>query len=221
MKKYLLLVTLFYSIVANAQISSPVIDCPHEGEKSAELIKNPSFEEEARPIRNRRFGPNGEGELFGASLPEGIIPGWIPVNSEGAISKMKITEKKLLDKTQQKALQWIICEASVTSPAAIANAGNHGIEVIEGNNYTLTFWARTDKKYKSRIRVGLQSKSSDNTWYAQTQVKGKIKKRWKKFTLTFTTTHSDENARLVILADRIGTLYFDCVSLYTSEAIKR
>ncbi len=174
-----------------------------------ELLKNPSFEEEAKPIRNRRFGPNGEGELFGARLPEGIIPGWIMVDNGEETSKIKITTENLMDTTGHKALQWEITAA----PAAIANVGLHGIEAVKGSKYTLTFWARADKRYKSPLHVGLQSKSSDGTWYAEATVKGKIKKRWKKYTVTFTAKEDAPNARLVITADQPGTLYLDCVSL--------
>lgn len=213
MRKNLLLTTLISCIAASAQVSASYRECSHEDGQTIELIKNPSFEDEAKPIRNRRFGPNGVGELFGGRLPAGTISGWIMVNGEATVAKMKVTTDDLLDTTQQKALQWVITEASTTTPSAIANVGNHGIDVVEGDNYTLTFWARADKKYKGKVRVGLQSKSSDGTWYAQAKVKGKIKKRWKMYTLTFTATQSDENARFVITADRPGVLYLDCVSL--------
>lgn len=196
MKTYLLPIVLscFCCMAAHAQ---------------TELLKNPSFEEEAKPIRNRRFGPNGEGELFGARLPEGIIPGWIMVDNREETSKIKITTENLLDTTEHKALRWEI----TTAPAAIANVGLHGIEAVKGSKYTLTFWARADKRYKSPLRVGLQSKSPDGTWYAEATVKGKIKKRWKKYTVTFTAEEDASNARLVIVADKPGTLYFDSVSL--------
>ncbi|MBR3859850.1 MAG: carbohydrate binding domain-containing protein [Bacteroidaceae bacterium] len=200
MKKYLLPIILFClcNIAAHAQ---------------TELLKNPSFEEEAKPIRNRRFGPNGEGELFGGRLPEGIIPGWIPANSKGAASKMEITTENLLDESLERALRWSITEATATAPAAIANVGIHGIEVVKGSTYTLTFRARADKRYKGPLQIGLQSKSADATWYAKVTVKGKIKKRWKKYTVTFTADEDARNARLVITADRPGTLYLDSVSL--------
>ena len=223
MRKSLISISLscLCCLTAYAQAPAGSMDSPTEDKQSNELIKNPSFEDEAKPIRNRRFGPNGEGELFGGRLPAGTILGWIPANSEGAASKMETTAEKLLADTQQKALQWTITEATTASPAAIANVGNHGIEVIEGHKYTLTFWARADKKYKGKIRVGLQSKSSDGVWYAQAKIKGKVKKRWKKYTVTFTTTQSDENARFVLSADRPGTLYLDQVSLYSPGIIKR
>lgn len=200
MKKYLLPIILFFlcGIAAHAQ---------------TELLKNPSFEEEAKPIRNRRFGPNGEGELFGGRLPAGTILGWIPANSKGAVSKMEITTENLLDEGKERALRWRITEATAIAPAAIANVGIHGIEVVKGSTYTLTFWARADKRYKGAIRVSLQSKSTDATWYATATVKGKIKKRWKKYTVTLTADEDTRNARLVITADKPGVLYFDCMSL--------
>ena len=175
---------------------------------TTELIKNPSFEEEAKPIRNRRFGPNGEGELFGGYPPKGIIPGWfIPRESEET-SNIEVTTENLMDTAQHKALRWTINEG----PATIVNAGHQGIEATEGCQYVLTFWACADKRYKGKINVGLQSKH-DNSWYAQATVKGKIKKHWKKYTITFTSEGNDPKARFVMMADRPGTIYLDCVSL--------
>ena len=175
---------------------------------TTELIKNPSFEEEAKPIRNRRFGPNGEGELFGGYLPEGVILGWfVPEESEKA-SMIEITTESQIDTTQHKALCWAISEGSAT----IVNVGHHGIEAAQGRQYVLTFWACADKRYKGKIHVGLQSKH-DNSWYAQAAVKGKIKKHWKKYTVTFTAEGNDPKARFVMMAEKPGTIYLDCVSL--------
>ena len=186
-----------FAVIAHAQL-------PH----STNLIKNPSFEEEAKPIRNRRFGPNGEGELFGGYPPAGIIMGWfVPVESEKA-STIEITTENLVDTTQHKALRWTINEG----PATIVNSGNQGIKATQGCQYELTFWARTDKRYKGKIHVGLQNKS-DYSWYAQTTVKGKIKKHWKKYSITFTAEGNDPKTRFVMMADKLGTIYLDCVSL--------
>ena len=208
MRKSFLSILLLCSIATYAQEAT--------SGKGEQLIKNHSFEEEAKPIRNRRFGPNGEGELFGGYLPPGVIPGWIGVNSEGAMSQMETTTEKLLNKEQSQSLCWAITEATATSPAAIANVGYNGIEAIKGNKYTLTFWARADKRYKGHLHVGLQSKLSDGTWYAQTTMKGKIKKRWKKHTITLVAEGDAENTRFVITADTPGTLYIDEVSLYST-----
>ena len=183
---------------AYAQTSQPI-----------ELLKNPSFEEEVKPIRNHRFGPNGEGERFGARLPVGIILGWITPDNQEEKSKTELVSENLLDTMQHKALRWSI-EAT---PATLANVGFQGIEVVEGQQYTLTFWARADKRYKGTLNVGLQSKHEDHTWYAQTKVKSKIKRRWKKYTLTFTAEGNDPKARFVMVADKPGTLYLDEVSL--------
>ena len=182
------------------------------GSQSVELLKNSSFEEESKSIRNRRFGPNGEGERFGAPLPAGVILGWITPDNQEEKSKIELISENLLDTTQYKALRWTIKSA----PATLANVGFQGVEVVDGQQYTLIFWARADKKYKGALRVGLQSKNAD-TWYAQAMVKGKIKKRWKKYTLTFTAEGNDPKARFVMVADEPGILYFDCVSLKHKE----
>ena len=193
-----------------------------ESIQDVELIKNHSFEYEGEPIRNRRFGPNGEGELFGGYQPIGIIPGWINANNKEAEAQMEITTEGLLDETQHRALRWVITQATSMTQAGIANVGIHGIGVTGGNKYTLTFWMRSDKRYEGKLHVGLQRKSFDGTWYAQAIIKGhKIKKKWKKYSITFVTEHSDENACFVITADTPGTLYIDEVSLYSPIAIKR
>lgn len=189
-------------------------------EESAQLIKNYSFEEEAKPIRNRRFGPNGEGELFGGPVPAGVIPGWILPEESVDASMMDIVTEGLPDTTQHRALRWTIVEATTAAPAVIGNVGNQpqkGIKAIEGQQYVLTFWARADKRYKGTLQVGLQSKHEDRTWYAQPTVKNKIKKRWKKYTLTFTAEGNDPKARFVMTADKPGVLYLDCVSLVTED----
>ena len=183
---------------------------------SAELLKNPSFEEEMRSIRNRRFGPNGEGELFGGYLPEGYIPGWFIINHEEAPSKIEITTDKLLNKSQQKALRWSITEATEATPAIMINASSQGIEMTAGKHYTLTFWARADKRYKGPFCVGLFNRRTGE-WCAQATIKGKIKKRWKKYTITFVADKEDEKVRFVMTAGKAGTLYLDEVSLTVAE----
>lgn len=183
-----------------------------------ELLKNPSFEDEAKPIRNRRFGLNGEGELFGGYLPEGMIPGWFVATGEG--SQIVVTKENLSDTAQHNALCWSISVATTDSPAAVTNVGIHGIDAIKDSKYTLTFWAHADKRYKGKLRIGLQNKD-DGTWYAKSTLKGKIKKKWKKYTLTFIAEGDDPNARFIIEADKPGTLFFDEVSLYRLSAINR
>lgn len=185
-------------------------------EQCSELLKNPSFEEEAKPIRNRRFGPNGEGELFGGYPPAGIIPGWIYPDGKRELSTFEISTEGLLDTTQHKALRWEITLATSTTPAAIANVGVHGIKVSEGNKYRLTFWARADKKYKGKLFVGLQSKD-DETWNTYSKVRGKIKKRWKKHTITFTAKGNTPKARFVMMGTKPGTIYLDCTSLTIAD----
>jgi hypothetical protein len=48
-------------------------------------------------------------------------------------------------------------------------------------------------------------------------VKGKIKKRWKRYTVTFIAEESDPKARFVMTADKPGVIYLDCVSLTMAD----
>ena len=184
-----------------------------EGGLYAELIQNRSFEDEALPIRNRRFGANGEGERFGGHPAPGTIPAWYAANSTGAASRMEITTENLLNEVQQKALCWTISEATPEAPAAIVNTGHWGIASIKGDTYTLTFWARADKRYKGTLNVGLQNKD-DDTWCAKAKVRCRIGKKWKKYTVSFTPDTNVDYTRFVMTADTPGTLYLDMVSLF-------
>ena len=75
MRKSFLSILLLCSIATYAQEAT--------SGNGGQLIKNHSFEEEAKPIRNRRFGPNGEGELFGGYLPQVLFPdGLAPIAKE-------------------------------------------------------------------------------------------------------------------------------------------
>jgi hypothetical protein len=184
-----------------------------EGGLYAELIQNRSFEDEAQPVRNRRFGANGEGERFGYRPAPGTIPAWINADAQGAQSKMEITTEGLLNEVQKKALRWSITEATATAQAGIANTGFWGIAAVEGDTYTLSFWARADKRYKGNLYVGLQSRDG-SIWYARVTVKGRIGKRWKKHTVTFTPEADADYTNFVMVADKPGTLYLDMVSLF-------
>ena len=184
-----------------------------EGGLYAELIQNRSFEDEAQPIRNRRFGANGEGERFGHRPAPGTIPAWINADAKGAQSKMEITTEGLLNEVQKKALRWNITEATATAQAGIANTGFWGIAAVEGDTYTLSFWARADKRYKGNLYVGLQSRDG-SIWYARVKVKGRIGKRWKRHTVTFTPEADADYTNFVMVADKPGTLYLDMVSLF-------
>ena len=183
-----------------------------QGAQSVELLKNPSFEEEAKPIRNRRFGPNGEGERFGGHPAPGTIPAWYMANYQEAQSRIERITTNLPAPSQQKALQWTIVKATPEKQAAIANTGYGGIKAVEGEKYTLTFWARATKRYRGKLTVGLQDKDNA-TWYAQAKVKKRITKRWKKYTVTLVPDASVPYTRFAIAADTPGVLFLDMVSL--------
>lgn len=187
-----------------------------EGGLYAELIQNRSFEDEALPIRNRRFGVNGEGERFGGHPAPGTIPSWYAVNAKEAASRMEITSENLLNDVQKKALRWTVTQATPQAAAAIANTGYWGIASVKGEKYTLSFWARSDERYKGKLVVGLQGKDSDAAWYAKAKVKGAIGRQWKKYTVTFKAHADADYSRFVIAADAPGVLYLDMVSLFPS-----
>lgn len=189
------------------------IDHVGEGGLYAELIQNRSFEDEAQPVRNHRFGPNGEGERFGGNPAPGTIPAWYAVNGKEAASRMEITTDNLLNESQEKALRWTITQASPHSVAAIVNTGYWGIDAVKGDKYTLTFWARADKRYKGKLVVGLQSKDSA-VWHGCASVKGKIGRRWRKYTVSFVPEEDCDYTRFVMTANAAGTLYLDMVSLF-------
>lgn len=105
----------------------------------------------------------------------------------------------------------------LTTPApgaGVANGGYWGIAAEKGAKYDFSLHARG----VGPLTVSLQDQKGKV--YAQQKIAG-LTDGWRRFSGTLTAHADDPSARLVITADRPGTVWLDTVSLFPRETFNK
>lgn len=166
-----------------------------DGGLYAELIRNRSFEDDSMfGGRNRR------GETDGSSH----ISDWYTVGA----STIQLTTDNLLNDAQHHALDVKTKKAG----DGIMNEGFWGINTVNGRTYKLSFWAKSDSKFKGTFIARLQSKSGKVL--GETSLKVNLKSKWTKYTTEIKATGNDPKAEFTITTDKAGEFQLDVVSLF-------
>jgi len=158
-----------------------------DGGLYAELIRNRSFEDAATPEY------------------------WTTITQTGAVATAGIETTNLLNSYQSQALKLKVDLASSSARAGISNPGFWGINVVNGRQYKLSFFAKCDSTFTGSIIASLESTAGVK--YSQATITG-IGQGWQKYTCTLTATGNDANACFVLSTTSKGTLWFDVVSLF-------
>ncbi|MDD4970577.1 MAG: alpha-L-arabinofuranosidase C-terminal domain-containing protein [Paludibacter sp.] len=158
-----------------------------DGGLYAELIRNRSFEDAA------------------------TLDYWTTFNQTGAAVSASIETVSLLNTAQTQALKLTVTSASATARTGIYNPGFWGINVVNGRQYKLTFFAKCDAGFTGNVTASLESSSSIK--YAQATVTG-LTNGWQKYTCILTASGNDASARFVLSTTSTGTIWFDVVSLF-------
>ena len=158
-----------------------------DGGLYAELIRNRSFEDAA------------------------MLENWTTFNQAGTTITAAVETSGLLNSAQSQALKLTVGSASASTRAGIYNSGFWGINVVNGRQYKLTFFAKCDANFTGTIKASLES--SAGVKYAEASVLG-LTTGWQKYTCTLTATGNDPNARFVLSTTSSGILWFDVVSLF-------
>ena len=146
----------------------------------------------AELVRNRSFEDN-------ATSPDG----WQKLGDAG----LNMVSTNLLNKAQAHALKLTINE----NYAGVRNEGFWGMNIVEGENYTLTFWAKTDDTFEGRMVAELQDEKQNNL--GRTEFNISLTEEWQKYTLQLTATSSNTKGWLAIRALQHMVIYLDVVSL--------
>lgn len=153
-----------------------------DGGLYAELIKNRSFEDNST-------NPDAWSAINGASLS-------------------LATGKGMLNDAQGYALNVKFAAAG----DGVSNTGFWGINVVEGNEYKLSFWAKSDAAYDGKLTASLVDTNGNSLGLVAVPVKAGSK--WAKYTASFTATGSCTTASFSLCSDRSGSLTLDVVSLF-------
>ena len=154
-------------------------------------------------VRNRTFQDNAQKPAH-----------WSPVLAEGAAASLALDETQPLNTALPTSLRLDITAASAGHRAGVANDGYWGIPVRPATTYRASFYARTTAGFTGPLTVSIES-DDGATVYAKAEV-SELTADWRQHTVTLTTEASapTTKARLVITADRPGTVWLNLVSLF-------
>ncbi|MBP2631356.1 MAG: hypothetical protein H6Q70_1984 [Firmicutes bacterium] len=160
-----------------------------DGGLYAELIQNRSFEDDATTPKH-----------------------WSLVKTGTAEGTMDLDETVLLNNAQSKSLRLDVTTADSAGSVGIANEGYWGINVKEGIQYNLSFFAKASSAFSGDITASLQS-ADGKTVYGHIALSD-IATDWQKYTVAITSNGSDEKAVFVLSINTVGSVWFDVVSLF-------
>ncbi|MBQ6965774.1 MAG: carbohydrate binding domain-containing protein [Bacteroidaceae bacterium] len=161
-----------------------------DGGLYAELIQNRSFENDKQQPAN-----------------------WQAYSEEGSKATIELTSEDPMNAAQGKSLRVIVTRADAQHLAGVSNEGYWGINAVKGRTYTLTFWAKSDKKYKGTLTALLRPHTVNFGNLGMTSIPVKLTPKWQKYTTTITATEDHPQASFYLLADAPGVFQLDMVSL--------
>lgn len=182
-----------------------------DGGLYAELIQNRSFEYSASEQSN--WGP-----FFG----------WELIKTGSADGHFGLGDARPVHRNNPHYLLLTVLKPG--EGVGVSNAGFDQIPVETGRSYAASFWAyqafmgpkwgagpEVNQNQPMPVTVRLQAKDGRVLAEARVEVSGR---RWTQHAVTLTPTHSDPEARFVLLAHEQGGLALDMVSLFPRDTFK-
>ena len=129
--------------------------------------------------------------------------GWEPLQSQ-----LELCREGMLNDVQKQALR-----VRIEAPGGgVRNTGFWGIGVQEGTQYRLSLWVRAEAGKPGKLTASLRSK--DGTLLGSSEVKGRVKSKWRHLEAVITAEGSDPQAEFVLTAEKPCTMVLDVVSLF-------
>ena len=160
------------------------INLAGDGGLYAELVRNRSFEDGAKPDH------------------------WKLEIGSGAKGEMAVEPRQPATRFNRQALRLKVTEAG-GGKVAVTNGGYFGIALVKDALYELSLMARAGEGFAGPLAVSLEN--TDGTrCFAQAQING-LTAEWKAFSLQLKSNATDPQARLAIAAAQPGTVWLDMV----------
>lgn len=119
-----------------------------------------------------------------------------------------LTTDNLLNDSQTRALLLTFTGSTGT----LTNTGYWGINIVEGDTYTLTLWARGNgDSYDGDLTARLLG--SDGSTLGEAVIEGPFEEEWTKYTTTIVPTGSSSTGSFSLQGSQSGQLAVDVVSL--------
>jgi alpha-L-arabinofuranosidase len=187
-----------------------------DGGLYAELIRNRDFENNRVPEDMHWLNDSTIANSPGWTekyIRPGELEFWSLVQEGGARAGMYLEREHPLNGNNYQSMRFVISSLG-NGRAAVANDGYWGISLKKGASYRLSLYARGDKDFNGTLTATLESRSGQV--YSSQKIAG-IGSSWEQFHVVLTAGAGDPNARLVIAAGSIGTVWLDMVSLFPEE----
>jgi alpha-L-arabinofuranosidase len=157
-----------------------------DGGLYAELIRNRSFEESTAY--------------------------WSLVKKNGSTGSMMSETQNLLNAAQSNCIKLVADTIRPGGFVGIQNTGFWGMNIVDGEPYTLTFYAKAIEGYTGAIIASLENSFGD-VCYAQHRIAA-IGTEWQKYTCILVADGNNETGRLSLCINAAGTVWIDVVSLF-------
>ncbi|HVH54665.1 MAG TPA: alpha-L-arabinofuranosidase C-terminal domain-containing protein [Vicinamibacterales bacterium] len=203
-----------------------------DGGLYAELIQNRGFEDSRLPPmstlengfvvpeRTPHFdtGKPSDWRLRWTVTSE--TPGWTLDTPKGARGSMRLVDVEPFNKASTHSLEVNIEDLGerIGGRVALLNEGYWGINVVKGEEYDLSFYARDDGQFSGQISAVLES--ADGIPLAQGRSVRDPSTTWTKYGFTLQATGSDPKARLALSFGATGRVWIDFVSLFPKKTWK-
>ena len=163
------------------------INLSADGGLYPEFVRNRSFEDSEEPVN------------------------WKLVNASGDASHMATDTSRPLNPFNRRSLCLKLDRA-----ASLINEGYWGMNIVEGEGYTLKLAARAAESFKGAITAKLLAAGQT---LAEGEISG-ITRNWNYYTIHLTAAGSDPKAKLQFDFSGQGTLFLDMVSLLPKRTWK-
>ena len=161
-----------------------------DGGLYAELIQNRSFENDKTQPAN-----------------------WRAAHNQESYASIELTAEDPMNAAQGRSLRVIVTKADAQNLAGVTNEGYWGINAVSGRSYQLTFWAKSDKKFKGTLKALLRSDDNIPVNLGEVDIPVKLTPKWQKYTVTLTATGNNPKAVFDLLTSTPGVFQLDMVSL--------
>jgi alpha-L-arabinofuranosidase len=142
-------------------------------------------------------------------------PGWSLQTAGGATASIGLTDIKPLSAASPHSLQVDIAHLPAHGRVTLVNEGYWGIGVRQGEEYRLSFYARSDAEFGGPLTAAL--KTSDGRILASHEFAVKPGDSWRKYAATLSAAGSEAHAHLALSFGSRGRLWVDFVSLFPAK----
>jgi alpha-L-arabinofuranosidase len=198
-----------------------------EGGLYAELIQNRGFEDSRLPpmckLENGFLIPPRTPH-FDTGKPSDFklrwnvtsdTPAWTLSADNGAAATMTLVDEVPLTEATPHSLRVDVTALPAGSRAALYNEGFWGINVVKGETYNLSLYARGDSSSRGPLHAALES--ANGTVLASSLVAASPSRDWTKYEVKLVATGADPKARLALTFGSPGRTWIDFVSMFPAR----